>query len=30
VTIDTQLSNLGPADKKTVEDVEEVAATIED
>jgi len=30
VTIDTQPSNLSAADKKTVEDAEEVAATIED
>jgi arylsulfatase len=30
VTIDTQPSNLSAADKKAVEDAEEVAATIED
>jgi arylsulfatase len=30
VTIDTQPSNLNPADKKAVEDAEEIAATIED
>ncbi len=30
VTIDTKPSNLSAADKKTVEDAEEVAATIED
>jgi hypothetical protein len=30
VTIDTQPSNLSAADKKTVEEAEEVAATIED
>jgi hypothetical protein len=30
VTIDTKPSNLSPADKKAVEDAEEVAATIED
>ena len=30
VTIDTKPSNLSPADKKTVETVEDIAATIED
>jgi len=30
VTIDTKPSNLSPADKKAVEDAEDVAATIED
>jgi hypothetical protein len=30
VTIDTKPSNLSPADKKAVEDAEEVAAAIED
>ena len=30
VTIDTKASNLSPADKKAVEDAEEVAAAIED
>jgi hypothetical protein len=30
VTVDTKPSNLSAADKKTVEDAEEVAATIED
>ena len=30
VTVDTKPSNLTPADKKTVETAEEVAATIED
>ena len=30
VTIDTKPSNLSAADKKAVEDAEEVAATIED
>ena len=30
VTIDTKPSNLGAADKKTVETAEDIAATIED
>ncbi len=30
MTIDTKPSNLSPADKKAVEDAEDVAATIED